>query len=77
MHSFLEEICIKVYSKETMVGQSCISCGEFIITLGRKDIIYAFGKAMFAIKHFLADIFFTDQNFTDKNFHPIGLQSWT
>ena len=50
-------------------GQPCISCGEFITTLGKKDMIYTFGKTIFAIKNFHAYV----KN-TDQNFHPIGLE---
>ena len=51
------------------MGQPCISCGECIITLGRKAIIYTFEKTMFAIKNFLAHV-----KKTDQNFHMIRLE---
>ena len=47
-------------------GQPYILCGEFITTRGKNDIIYTFGKTMFAIKNFHAYV----KN-TDQNFHPI------
>ena len=43
--------------------------------LGRKGIIYTFGKTKFAIKIFLANVKNTDQKFPDQNFHLIGLES--
>ena len=50
----------------TKGGQPCISCGKFITTLGRKGIIYTFGKTMFTIRNFLAHVKNAEQNLTPE-----------